>query len=77
MLTNTLDKMELKNMPRMNVEEFNGVLTELVNRIDGTGSGPNDLSMMVASTYLGTGIDVFAGTFLPWQKSKIVVTYVR
>ena len=52
--------MKLKSHPQQNVDTFGDAVYEKAKRIDGSGAGPADLSMLVAKTFLNCDVPEFA-----------------
>ena len=53
-LVKTLEHMQLKTEPGENVLTFSDKIFDTASRIEGSGQAPRDLSVIVASRYLGT-----------------------
>lgn len=53
-LVKTLERMQLKTEPGENVLTFSDKIFDTASRIEGSGQAPRDLSVIVASRYLGT-----------------------
>ena len=51
-LINKLEKMKLKDEPGQDVLSFGDKVTELARRIEGTGLGPKDLTLICAACFL-------------------------
>jgi hypothetical protein len=55
----TLSKMRLNDEPGQDVESFGNKVIEMSRRIEGTGSAPSDLSVLVATTFLNSEVLTF------------------
>ena len=58
-LVKKLEAMNLKAEPGENVLTFSDKLSEMTRRIEGSGQAPRDLSVLVASRFLGTSTIAF------------------